>query len=135
MRKWIAKYTDNCHQCRRYKPSRHLPYGELKPLEPPKRPFADITMDFIVKLPILGKGFDSILVVVDRLTKYAKFIPFKESYKAPEFADTFLQEITFEFGFQDSILTDQGPTFKAQFWQLLQEKMGTKLKYTTPYHP
>ena len=106
MRKWIAKYTDNCHQCRRHKPSRHLPYGELKPLETPSRPFADITMDFIVKLPISGKGFDSILVIVDRLTKYAKFIPFKEAHSAQELSETFLQEISYKFGFQDSILTD-----------------------------
>ena len=105
MRKFIAKYVDNCHQCRRNKPTRHLPYGELKPLDPPTKPFQDITMDFIVKLP-LSNGYDSILVIVDRLTKYSKIFPFKESHTAEELADFYIDHIGLQYGFPLSLLTD-----------------------------
>jgi hypothetical protein len=74
MRRTIARYVDNCDTCTRIKPARHKPYGYLRPQEIPQRRWDSISMDFVTGLP-LSQGFDSILVVVDRLTKMAHYIP------------------------------------------------------------
>jgi hypothetical protein len=77
-------------------------------------------MDFIVKLPrsldpISRASFDSIFVVVDRLTKIAYFIPCNEDMNAPEFAQLFLQNIFTQHGLPQSIVSDRGSVFTSNF--------------------
>src|SRR5207253_10099269 len=84
LRKTVQEVLGNCLACHQNKPKRHKPYGLLQPLPPPERPWTSVTMDFIVKLPKSlepgsGRLCDSILVIVDRLTKASKFVPTKES--------------------------------------------------------
>lgn len=74
MTAWIADYIASCPVCAHYKVPRHQPYGLLQPLATPSRPWGSISMDFIKGLPKSG-GFDSIFIVVDRLTKYAILAP------------------------------------------------------------
>ena len=74
MWKYVEDYVSSCESCARNKAPRQKPFGELQPLPIPGRPWESISLDFIVKLP-QSSGFDSILVVVDRLTKFCTLHP------------------------------------------------------------
>jgi hypothetical protein len=135
----IAKIIASC-ECARNKTERHKPYGLLQPLPVPEKPWDTITMDFIVKLPLskdpsTGIKYDSIFVVVDKLTKYAHFIPYKESTDAETMAHIFFQNIVTSHGLPDKIISDRGSTFNSKFWKTLTARMGIKPKLSTAYHP
>jgi transposase InsO family protein len=139
IKKDVARIIAEC-ECTKNKTSRHKPYGELQPLPVPERPWEVITMDYIVKLPkstdpLTNTVYDSILVVVDKLTKFARFIPYKEETDAETLAYTFLREIATNHGLPDKIITDRGSTFASKFWQALMAQLGTKHKLSTAYHP
>ena len=85
MWKLVKEFVTTCDICSRSKIPRHRPYGLLRPLEIPKKPWTSISMDFIVDLPP-SKGFDSIFVVVDRLTKMAYFVPCNKTVTGEETA-------------------------------------------------
>jgi hypothetical protein len=72
-RKYVNRYVDHCDTCKRIKPIRHAPFGLLKPLGPPHRPWDSISMDFIIELPTT-EGCNALRVVVDRLTKMAHLV-------------------------------------------------------------
>ena len=82
MRKRVERYVQNCTTCQQDKPARHLPYGNLQSPQTPTKPWEWITIDFIVKLPIL-EGFDTITVITNRLTKYIHLIPTNETMNLP----------------------------------------------------
>lgn len=81
-----------------------------------------------------SKGKDTILVVVDRLTKYAHFILLSHPYTAPEVAAVFLQEVVRLHGFPATIVSDKDSLFLSQFWKELFKASGTQLKFSTTYH-
>ena len=89
----VQDYVRSCDTCQRDKTSRHKKYGLLQPLEVPYRPWASISMDWIIELLEAGGGFTQIWVIVDRLTKMAHFIPLKTNITAIELAQLFLQHI------------------------------------------
>jgi hypothetical protein len=91
-------------------------------------------MDFIGGLPKV-QGIDTIMVVVDRLTKYAHFIPVKHPYTAKDIAELFIKEIVRLHGFPSSIVSDRDRVFLSSFWTELFKQAGTKLKYSSAYHP
>jgi hypothetical protein len=91
-------------------------------------------MDFIDELP-LSEGFDVILVVVDRFTKYAHFVPLRHPYSAPKVARVFVDSVVKLHGMPHSITSDRDPIFTSNFWKLLFKSLGTKLQFTTAYHP
>src|SRR5437588_3335566 len=78
MEEWINQYIQTCDTCQRSKSKRHAKYGLLQPLEVPYAPWKSISVDFIVALPE-SEGFHQIMVVVDRSTKMAHFIPLNEN--------------------------------------------------------
>lgn len=92
-------------------------------------------MDFIVGLPKTTKGFDSIWVIVDRLTKTAHFLPVKTSYYTSTYAKMYFDRILSLHGVPKTIESDRGTQFVSQFWKCLHESLGTKLLYSTTYHP
>ena len=134
MRKDIYNYVDACDICQRTKSPRHKPFGLLQPLPIPSRPWSSISMDFIVKLP-QSKNFDSIFVVVCRLTKQAHFIPCKESISAAELAEIFIDKIFRYHGLPDEIISDRGPQFRSRFWKALMNQLHVDPKTSTAYHP
>src|SRR6266542_6955037 len=92
-------------------------------------------MDFIVGLPRTQKGFDSIWVIVDRLTKTAHFIPVNTIYRAKTYAELYISRIVCLHGVPKTITSDRGPQFVVRFWEQLQVSLGTKLLHSSAYHP
>jgi hypothetical protein len=92
-------------------------------------------MDFIVELPRTGAGYDSIWVVVDRLTKSAHFIALKTSYSSAILAELYMSWIVCLYGVPKKIVSDRGTQFTSHFWQQLHEALGTHLNYSLAYHP
>lgn len=133
-RKYCARYVDNCDTCKRIKPTRHAPYGLLKPLEPPKRPWDSLSMDFVTGLPE-KEGYDTILVVVDRLTKMAHYIPTSSNINAKGLAKLFLEKIVKHHGLPTNIITDRGSLFTSEFWTKLMKALGTSRNLSTAFHP
>ncbi|WVZ51931.1 hypothetical protein U9M48_003028 [Paspalum notatum var. saurae] len=130
-----AAFVAQCGTCNRIKAEKKRPAGLLKPLDIPMWKWEKITMDFIVGLPRTPKGNDSIWVIVDRLTKSAHFIPVKATHNAPRLAELYVQNMLRLHGVPISIVSDRGPQFTAKFWKSLHEALGTKLDYSTAYHP
>ncbi|KAI3805573.1 hypothetical protein L1987_28084 [Smallanthus sonchifolius] len=92
-------------------------------------------MDFITKLPKTAKGYDTIWVIVDRLTKSAHFLPICETYSLERLAETFIKEIVSRHGVPVSIVSDRDTRFTSRFWKKFHEEMETKLLISLTYHP
>ena len=131
----IASYVAKCDTCRRIKAS-HLPSASvLQPLQIPAWKWEDIGMDFITGLPRTPQGYDSIWVIVDRLTKSAHFLPVKTTYPAKRYAELYLEKIVCLHGVPKTIISDRGTQFTSRFWEQLQGCLGTKLIRSSAYHP
>jgi hypothetical protein len=107
----------------------------LQPLPIPEWKWEVVTMDFITGLPIIGKQHDSIMLVVDKLTKFAHFIPLKITHKATYFADIFIKEVARLHGITKTIVSDRVPKFTSNFWKGLLKGFRTNLNFSTTYHP
>jgi hypothetical protein len=131
----IAKYVARCDTCRRVKVEHLKSVGMLQPLPIPFWKWEDISMDFITGLPKTSRGFDSIWVIVDRLTKSAHFVPVKTDYRASRYVEIYVAQIMSLHGIPKTIVTDRGTQFVSQFWKQFQKSLDTKLLYSTAYHP
>ena len=92
-------------------------------------------MDFVTGLPKTLKGYDSVWVIVDRLTKSAHFLPVKTTYSATQYAKIYLERIVSLHGVPLFIISDRGPQFTAQFWKSFQLALGTRLDLSAAFHP
>ncbi|WVZ84282.1 hypothetical protein U9M48_031332 [Paspalum notatum var. saurae] len=92
-------------------------------------------MDFIVGLPRTQKGYNSIWVVVDRLTKVAHFIPVNTTYSGAKLAELYISRIVCLHGVPKRIISDRGSQFTSRFWEQLHNSLDTKLRFSTAYHP
>lgn len=134
MYQYVEQWTQNCHTCRRIKPSREARQGILRPLPVPERSWQDISMDFVTHLPP-SRGYDAILVVVDRLTKMKHFIPCKGTCNAEEVARLYAYNVWKLHGLPQTIVSDRGPQFVAQFWKHLTRRLQITNLLSTAYHP
>jgi hypothetical protein len=135
MKKEIAEYVARCDSCQRIKTEHQRPTGLLQPLQIPQWKWDEIGMDFIVGLPRTRASYDSIWVVVDRLTKTAHFIPVKTTYSSAVLAELYMSQIVCLHGILKKIMSDSGTQFTSHFWQQLHEALGTHLKFSSAYHP
>jgi hypothetical protein len=92
-------------------------------------------MDFIVGLPRTQAGYDSIWVIVDRLTKVTHFIPVKTTYSGAKLAELYMSRIVCLHGVSKKIMSDRGFPFTSKFWEELHESTDTKLNFSLAYHP
>jgi len=131
----IKRHVQQCDECQRTKTSNQPPAGQLQPLPIPPRAWDSIGMDFLGPLPRSKSGHDMILVVIDRLTKMARFIPTKTTVKSKQVAELFMQEVFRHHGLPSTIVSDRDPKFTAKFWQALQKALGIELLMSTADHP
>jgi transposase InsO family protein len=95
----------------------------------------DISMDFIVGLPLTARKKDSIWVIIDRLTKTAHFIAVHATYLVQQYAELYMDHIVRLHGIPKTIISNRGTQFVARFWEQLHECLGTKLICSSSYHP
>jgi hypothetical protein len=122
----IARYVARSDTCRRVKAIHVKTAGPLQSLPIPTWKWEDISMDFIVGLPRTAKGFDSIWVIIDRLTKIAHFLPVKVKYLVIAYAELYIARILNLHGVPKTIVSDHGPQFVSKFWEELHKSLGTK---------
>jgi transposase InsO family protein len=140
MRKDVKEYVKTCQICQKMVTKRHRPYGELQPLPQPSGPGEEITMDFITGLPpslhpLTKKAYDSILVVVDRYTKYALYIATNKTITASDLAILILRYVITEFGIPKGIVSDRGSVFTSNYWSCLCFYLKIRQRLSTAFHP
>ena len=130
----VDTYVRSCDACQRNKVVRHAPFGLLSPLPIPTRPWLSVSLDWITDLPP-SHYHDAILVVVDRLTKQALFIPTTKSMAAPDVAALFLQHVVRVHGLPETLVSDRDPVFTSHFWTRLLELCGIRANRSSAFHP
>jgi hypothetical protein len=135
MKREIASYISKCDICQRVKPEHQRPTGQLQPLQVLEWNWESVRMDFITGFPKSSRGNDSIWVIVDRLTKFAHFIPIRTTYKGSQLADLYLSRIVSLYGVPKNIVSDRGTKFTSRFWKQLHQALRAKLAFSTVYHP
>ena len=135
MKRKVAEFVSKCLVCQQVKAPRQKPARLLQPLSVPEWKWEYVSMDFITGLPRTLKGFTVIWVVVDRLTKSAHFVPGKSTYTDSKWAQLYLTEIVRLHGVPVPIVSDRDARFTSKFWKELQIAMGTRLDFSTAFHP
>ncbi|GKB43706.1 putative reverse transcriptase domain-containing protein, partial [Tanacetum coccineum] len=131
----IATYVRKCLTCARVKAEHQRPSGLLVQPEIPQWKWDNITMDFVTKLPKSSQGYDTIWVIVDRLTKSAIFTPMRETDSMEKLARMYIKEVVTRHGIPVSIICNRDPRFLSNFWKSLQKALVTSLDMSTSYHP
>jgi len=135
MKKSIAEFVAQCPNCQQVKIEHQKPGGLLQNIEIPTWKWEVINMDFIIGLPRSYHKFDSIWVIIDRLTKCAHFLLVKTTYTAEDYAKLYIKEIVRLHGVPISIISDRGAQFMANFWRSFQKGLGTQVNLSTAFHP
>nr|GEY53304.1 reverse transcriptase domain-containing protein [Tanacetum cinerariifolium] len=131
----IATYISKCLTCSKVKAEHQKPSGLLVQPEIPKWKWEKITMDFITKLPKTTNGYDTIWVFVDRLTKFAHFLPMRENDPMKKLMKLYMKEVVTRHGVPVSIIFDRDGRSTSLFWKALHKALGTRLDMSTAYHP
>src|SRR5882672_5585207 len=131
---YIKDYCKSCTICSHAKPVRHRPYGLLKQLPIPEKPWNSISMDFIEKLP-QSSGYTSILVIVDRLSKQSLFILTHNTITSQQLAQLFILHVSSKHGAPSHVTSNCGTEFVSHFFHSLGTALDMKLYFTSRYHP
>ena len=129
----VTNIVGKCVTCHMAKTT--FKHGVYTPLPVPIRPWEDVSMDFIMALPRTQRGKDSIMVVVDRFSKMAHFVPCHKTNDASNVADLYFKEVVRLHGIPKTIVSDRDSKFLSYFWNTLWRKVGTKLLFSTSHHP
>jgi len=129
----VKQYIEGYNSCQRNKNCTGQPAGKLIPNSIPERPWMYISADFITKLP-LAQGYNSILVVVDRLTKMVYFIPITEKTLAEGLTRLFRDNVWKLYRLPESIISDRGPQFTVGLMRELNRMLGIKSKMSMVFH-
>jgi hypothetical protein len=140
MKEKVTQYIRKCSSCKQNKNERHAAYGTVQFSKPPEQPWQEITMDFITDLPesedtASGRCYNSIMVVVDRLTKYNHYLPYRKDFTAEQTAATLINRVFRIHGFPRKIVTDRDKLFTSNLWKTFVAKIGTKYAMSTAFYP
>ena len=131
----VAEYVGSCDACQHSKPNNAQPAGLLQPLPIPDFPWQHISMDLITQLPKTRDGWDSIFVVVDRLTKMIHIRPTTTDVTAPTLAQLFIDTIFRHHGLPQAIVSDRDPKFTSNFWRAVMKRIRCQQAMSTARHP
>jgi transposase InsO family protein len=131
----VVEYVTLCDTCQRVKAQHQRPAGLLQPLQVHEWKWEEIAMDFIVGLPRTQSGYDSIWVIMDRLTKIAHFIPVKTTDSGPQLIELYMSRIVCLHGVPKKIVSDRETQFTSKFCERLHETLDTQLRFSSAYHP
>jgi hypothetical protein len=132
----VRKYVGGCEVCHPIKAPRHAHHGTNMPLPPPHRPCEGDTMDFVTDLPeSTASAYTGILVIVDRLTKMAIYLPCRKDIDSPELAGKLFEQVICKRGVPDNITTDRGTQFTSPFWNRVCSHMSINHRLSTAFHP
>ena len=134
MKKMVTEFVAQCQICQQAKSERVKYPGLLQPLPVPKFAWQVVTMDFIEGLP-KSHSYDCILVVVDKFSKYAHFIPLAHPYSAFQVAMTYMEQVYKLHGLPEAIISHRDKVFTNTLWKELFRLAGTQLQMSTAYHP
>ena len=139
LRKDVKNYIRGCDICLALKAVRHKPYGDLQSLPVPTHRWKDLSMDFVTGLPLSanwkGDSYDSILVIVERLTKMVHYEPVKVTIDVPGLVEVILDVVIRHYGLPNSIISDWGAIFTSKFWSSLCYFLGIKRRLSTVFQP
>ena len=135
LKRYIAEFIAMCPNCKHVKAKILKPGGLLQKIQIFAWKWEDINMDFVVGLHRPQRSYDSLWVVVDKLTMSAMFIPMKSTYSAEDYARIFIDEILCRYGIPLTIISDRGAQFTSRFWSSFRKGLGTKVKLSTAFHP
>ena len=134
MRAYTTAYVESCTHCRASKSLNQKPAGLLQQLLIPCR-WAHVGLDFITDLPLTTTGHDSILVMVDSLSKMAHFVPAKKSFTAADTVELLADRLIRYHGFSEVLISDGDPRFQSDLWNQLCRRFNIKRCMSSPYHP
>lgn len=139
MRARVENYYQRCAVCKRSKAARHRLYGTLSFLSIPEYKWSEITLDFVVSLSPStdwnGAVYDSILVIVDRLTKIVHYVPVTKDMDAPDLYEVLDREIFRIHGLPDSIVSDRDSLITSGYWRALMRYMTIDRRMSTAFRP
>ncbi|KAH0661672.1 hypothetical protein KY284_026603 [Solanum tuberosum] len=127
MKKNIAEFVGQSPNCLQVKVEHQKLRGYMQYIELPIWKWDMINMDFVTGLPRSFRKFDSIWVIVDRLTKSTHFLAVKTTYTAEEYARLYIRDIVRLHGVPINIIFDRGAQFTANFWKSFQKSLGTQV--------
>jgi len=132
----VHSYVSSCEICHRIKAPRHTRHGINMLLETPSLPWEDVTMDMVTNLPeSTASGYTTILVIVDRLTKMAIYLPCWKNIDSPEVAQLLFEHVICKHSILDNKVTDRGTQFTSQFWNWVCSHFSTDHRLLTAFHP
>jgi hypothetical protein len=134
MKKYVVDYIAICMECQRVKAKHRHPMGFLQPLPILEKKWEVITIDFITKFPRMTKKHDSIVVVVDKLTKSSHFVLVKTTHTSTNIAEIYMREIARFHGIPRTIVSDKDTKFTSNLWKGLFKGFGTNMNFSTTYH-
>ena len=134
MKRDVSEFVTKCMVCQNVKEEHQVPSGLLQPIKIPEWKWDRITMDFVVELPVTGREYNSVWVMVNRLTKSAHFLLVRTDYSLNKLAELYIKEIVRLHGIPISIISDRDSRFTSRFWGKLQEALGTRLNFSTTFH-
>jgi hypothetical protein len=124
-----------CQYCQQVKADHQHLVGLLQPLPVPKWKWETISLDFITGFPKTQKQNDSIMVVIDKLSKSAHFIPINFTFKDINIAEIFIKEIFRLHGIPKMVVSDRDIKLTSSFWKELFARLNIKFNFSTSYHP
>nr|ABA98724.1 retrotransposon protein, putative, unclassified [Oryza sativa Japonica Group] len=134
LRKAVRQFVSACSICKQAKAERVRYPGFLQPLPVPEHAWQTVSLDFIEGLPS-SSGFDCILVVVDKFSKYAHFVALAHPFTAFDVALAYLNNVYKMHGLPQHLISDRDRIFTSALWKELFQLADTQLQMSSAYHP
>ena len=131
----VTSYVQTCEECQRNKVSNQRSAGLLQPLEVPGQRWERVSLDFITHLPRTRAGYDTLLVIVDYVTKMMILRPTHSTATAVDTARIFMDAVIRVHGVPRTIVSDRDTRFTSNFWREICKVMGTQLAMSSGFHP